>query len=500
MSNLSTQEIEELQGFLDDKLLQFISDERAPTTNCISSPTLPEFTEKEIDELFNTAFEQHENKCNSNTSTSTTAKQPSEAPTRNFAKPVSSKEVDEAIQGGVPKKTQEDSIYCANLWKEWVIHRAKTTGVVIPHLKDIKVEELQHWICAFVLEIRKKDGSAFIPNSLHHICAGIMRYLRGNGMPEIDIFKQAGFSWFRIVLDSEMKRLQASGIGTAQRKAQPITFEDEEILWRKKILGDSTPQSLLDTMLYMNGLYFALRGGKEHRNLRHKPSQIHLIEKPGERPYLMYVEDVSKNHPGGLKGRKIKPKVVYHHANTERPERCFIRLYKLYNSRCPADRPDHAYYLKPLQKPRNECWYSNQPVGHNKLDTTISRMCKDAGILGYHTNHSLRASAATRLHQSGCVEEQEIMERTGHRSSEAVRNYKRSSNEQLQQVSDILNNGITKRSCHGSTLVEASGDIITQNNSLSDSLSLEYNKSGTTVFNISSSASVIINNYTYPQK
>lgn len=54
----------------------------------------------------------------------------------------------------------------------------------------------------------------------------------------------------------------------------------------------------------MNGLYFALRGGTEHRNLRHKPSQIQLIEKVGERPYLMYTEDVSKNHPGGLKGRK----------------------------------------------------------------------------------------------------------------------------------------------------------------------------------------------------
>ena len=99
MLNLSTQEIEKLQGFLDDKLLQFILDEHTPTNNCISSPTLPEFTEKELDELFNTAFEQHENKCNSDTSTSTTAKQPSEAPTTNFAEPISSKEVDEAIQG-----------------------------------------------------------------------------------------------------------------------------------------------------------------------------------------------------------------------------------------------------------------------------------------------------------------------------------------------------------------------------------------------------------------
>ena len=75
-------------------------------------------------------------------------------------------------------------------------------------------------------------------------------------------------------------------------------------------------------MLYMNGLYFALRGGKEHSNLRHKPSQIKLIEKPGERPHLMYVEDVSINHPGGLKGRKIKPKIVYHHANIDKQDRC----------------------------------------------------------------------------------------------------------------------------------------------------------------------------------
>ena len=99
----------------------------------------------------------------------------------------------------------------------------------------------------------------------------------------------------------------------------------------------------------MNGLYFALRGGREHRNLRHQPSQIQLVEKPGERPCLIYHEDVSKNHPGGLKGRKIKPKVVVHHANIEKPERCSVRLY---HKLCPID----VYYLNPLQTP-------NQNVG-----------------------------------------------------------------------------------------------------------------------------------------
>ena len=55
-----------------------------------------------------------------------------------------------------------------------------------------------------------------------------------------------------------------------------------------------------------------LRSGSEHRNLEHNPSQIELIEKPGERAYLQYTEDISKDHPGGLKGRKQKPKVVVH--------------------------------------------------------------------------------------------------------------------------------------------------------------------------------------------
>ena len=48
----------------------------------------------------------------------------------------------------------------------------------------------------------------FLPSSLHHVCCGIMKYVRINGMPEIDIFKDKGFLQFRKVLDSGMKHLQ----------------------------------------------------------------------------------------------------------------------------------------------------------------------------------------------------------------------------------------------------------------------------------------------------
>ena len=107
-----------------------------------------------------------------------------------------------------------------------------------------------------------------------------MRHLRNNGRPTLDIFKEGEFADFRTVLDSNMKRLQAAGIGVKRRQAEPTT-EEEEILWQKGILGCSGPQLLLDTMVYMNGLYFALRGGKEHRNLRHEPTQFQLVESLG---------------------------------------------------------------------------------------------------------------------------------------------------------------------------------------------------------------------------
>ena len=185
-----------------------------------------------------------------------------------------------------------------------------------------------------------------------------------------------------------MKRLQSSGLGSRKRKAEPLSLEEEELLWRKGLLGDGNPQALVDTMVVMNGIYFALRSGSEHRQLRSDPCQIKLVERPGHRSYLEYTEDVSKNRQGGLKGRKIKPKVVHHYDNPENPERCFVRLFKLYQQLQPPDRPKNAFYFKGLKNPTADTWFSAKPIGHNTLEQTVARLCSAAGIQGFRTNHS----------------------------------------------------------------------------------------------------------------
>ncbi len=49
-------------------------------------------------------------------------------------------------------------------------------------------------------------------------------------------------------------------------------------------------------------------------------------------------------------------------------------------------------------------WYTNKPVGVNTLKKVVSDMMKEAGIEGRFTNHSLRATTATRMYDKGIDE------------------------------------------------------------------------------------------------
>lgn len=103
---------------------------------------------------------------------------------------------------------------------------------------------------------------------------------------------------------------------------------------------------------------------KDHRNLRANPCQISVVEPKCGKAYLHYVKDESKNKPGCLRGRQKARKEVIQHCN---PERCPVRLFQLYQSMCPKQRPAYAFYLQPLKCLWKDCWYSAIPVGFNKL-------------------------------------------------------------------------------------------------------------------------------------
>ena len=364
---------------------------------------------------------------------------PARTPRSRFGRPVTESQITATQKASVPFNTKKNTNWGVNVWKDWSKYREQTCSAPEehpPHILTCQVSELNNWLCRFVLEVRRKDGKPYPPNTLHQLCCAILRYVRGVN-PDVDFFQNPEFAPFRKTLDAEMKRLKHDpGIATVARKAEPISDREEEILWSKGVLGSHSPQTLVDTMVFMAGMYFALRSGEEHRQLRF--SSVTLVEKAGSTPHLLYIESVSKNNPGGLKHRKLDAKQVVHHGNREDPSRCFVEMYRQYCSHRPAKVKEDAFYLCPIRNAKGQVWYKDQPIGVNTLANTVKRICEKAGIKGYKTNHSLRVTAATRLFHSG-LDEQLIMERTGHRSTDGVRAYKRSSEEQQEMVSRILN-------------------------------------------------------------
>ena len=225
------------------------------------------------------------------------------------------------------------------------------------------------------------DGQPYPPNTLYQICCALLQALRENDRADVNVFSDPKFSAFKCTLDAKMKELQASG-KYMPKKAQPITIEHEDILWEKGLLGDHSPQTLIDTLVFYIGMCFALKSGEEHRCLRYHPAQIELVEPVGGTPYLMYHEDVSKTNQGGIQHRKVENKEVVHYANEGNPERYLVRLYKPYQSRCPPGRPNWAFYLKLLKKPKADVWFGCSPLGHNVLGNTVRHLFERDEIPG----------------------------------------------------------------------------------------------------------------------
>lgn len=333
----------------------------------------------------------------------------------------------------------------------WKVQR-NLQGVNDPELRhigditEISLPDVTYALKRFILEVRKKDGEYYPSDTLYDLIVSLQMYLHMAGRM-VKFFDDPQFQEVTHVSDNQMKFLASQGYTAPREKAQSIEVDDEEKMWTEGVLGDSNPKQLVDTLLYSFGVHFALRAVKEHKSLRVGPrSQFALkFDRQLGLEYLEYTEDSSKNNQGGLRHRRVQKKISRAYANKVNPDRCLIRLYRKYMSLRPKDdRCPQDFYLWPLANPRKDCWYMVQAMGIHKISTILNGLAKQIGIQGKVTNHSCCATCASRIYQGDC-DEQLVMEKTGHRSN-AVRSYKRTSNRQLKEVSNLLY-GQDKQDC-----------------------------------------------------
>ena len=182
------------------------------------------------------------------------------------------------------------------------------------------------------------------------------------------------------------------------------------------------------------GLYFSLRGGQEHRDL--KCSQFSRVPASGysAQTFYQYVENGSKNYQGRFCETGQSNKIVRAYAQPNSESRCPVRILDLYLSKLAPG--STAFYMQPKQKAPSDSsqpWFKITPVGVNPLKGMMTKISQLAGLPVKYTNHSLRATSASRMFASG-VPEKIVAEMTGHKSVEVLRQYERTIEEQFQAV------------------------------------------------------------------
>ena len=339
--------------------------------------------------------------------------------------------------------------WAVNLYCQWRLTRMEDsmcpTAISRANLdivSEVCKEDLAYALARFIREIKKVNGEEYPPNTLREIIIMVQMYLNQNGI-FWKLLDDSVFVFLRNVLDNTMKERTAQGLGIKQ-SSSVISLSHELRMFDKGALGESDPEQLVRTVIYMLGLHLALRGGVEHNRLRRPGFNPQIIVETCDdgRECLVYKEDaLQKTNQGGLQS-KSNNKIVYVYPSSDL-NKCPVRLYKKYIGLLPSGKACGKLYLRPKQKKTPSTWYCDQPFGKNKVGNTVRDICKIAGIEGRFTNHSLRATSATRMYNS-YIPEQVIKEVTGHKS-DCVRVYKKTSDEIREEASKTIGGECKKK-------------------------------------------------------
>ena len=347
-------------------------------------------------------------------------------------------------EGFVPATTEANTEWAMRnfkAWADWRITQNPEDPVPSDILSSGDAVALNKWLSLYVIETRKQDGGRYPASTLNLLLCGLKRHMKkvNPATPNFLDENDDRFAGLRGTRDVVARKLREDGVGASVKHTATISQEEEAQLWSEGVLGLSSPRALLNAIFFLNGKTLCLRGGREHRAL--KLSQFTFGTDDGG-DYVVYTENGSKNRSGSYKDKPDDNKVIKHYADSSLGEKCYYRVLKLYTSKLPPktqEDPEAVFYWKPKEKvplDATAAWFLIQPVGRNTLASMVKNMCSQIGVTG-KTNHSLRATGATRLFEAN-VPEKLIQERTGHKSTDALRRYERTSVVQQKAVSSVI--------------------------------------------------------------
>ncbi|VDI52912.1 Hypothetical predicted protein [Mytilus galloprovincialis] len=213
-------------------------------------------------------------------------------------------------------------------------------------------------------------------------------------------------------------------------------------LYEKNLLGDSTPEAMINTLWLNNSVHFGLRGVTEHYELRW--GDITLNTASDGMRYLQLNERQSKTRTEENVNdiRDVSPK--FYECVGERDP---VALYEKFAPKRPSgmsNEMDPFYIAKrtiPLTGAENELWFIRQRLGSKSL-ASVMKVMKEKGNLDDNkrlTNHSAQKYLVQKLKHNN-VQDTDIMQILGHKNVQSIRNYRALNEDKHKQISNVLSN------------------------------------------------------------
>ena len=144
-------------------------------------------------------------------------------------------------------------------------------------LINLPHHQLDSVLANFLTSVRKSGGrKRYSHGSLQQLLGAIQRYMRRHGRP-YSILTDSSFCEVQHALTTEtLERLSDFSSISSSASHVIITAEMEDELWACGALGAHSPQTLLDTQVFLFGVNFGISSGQQHRKL--SLSNLEIIE------------------------------------------------------------------------------------------------------------------------------------------------------------------------------------------------------------------------------
>ncbi|XP_060566151.1 uncharacterized protein LOC132725108 [Ruditapes philippinarum] len=303
----------------------------------------------------------------------------------------------------------------------------------------IPPDQLNDYLCDFILAVTKKDGSEYEPTTLRGFIGSVDRHLKA-AESTVSIFKDKEFAKTRAILKRKQQQLKKLGLGNKPHAAEALDEEMIGKMYECGTLGTKTPKALIHSLWLICTSHFGMRTGKEIHQLCWGDINIGLDEASGSEFISFTTERQTKTRSGDnpRDTRAIKPRA---YAITEDPEKDPVHIYRTYESKRPIEmcKDDSPFFLSPGSK-THKCWFKKCPMGMNAIYGIMNEMKAESGIENPRiTPYSSRKRMIQKLSDEG-VPANQIMQISGHKNINSINNYSKLNPNQNRQISDILSN------------------------------------------------------------